>query len=162
MGTGLRFSARAVARSVPSPPRTISKSTLPGISLRVSQGSEVLMMSPVSLSIQTSMSRSRSHLRSGGTISRISSFFGFEMIPIFLMVINVESYAAGMGIVDCRSALSLFATPLFQSTIGNQQSAILAGFSPNCMQEILEVSLRAWQDALSLGKIAKAQFQHLA
>jgi hypothetical protein len=49
-----------------------------------------------------------------------------------------------------------------QSTISNQREAILAGFSPNCMQEILEVSLRAGQDAFSLGKIAKAQFQQLA
>jgi hypothetical protein len=55
-----------------------------------------------------------------------------------------------------------FATLLFQSTIDNQQSAILPGFSPNCMQEILEVSLRAWQDAFSLGKVAKAHFQQLA
>ena len=30
------------------------------------------------------------------------------------------------------------------------------------MQEIFEVSLRAWQDAFSLGKIAKAQLQQLA
>ena len=45
---------------------------------------------------------------------------------------------------------------------GLQVAVILAGFSPNCMQEILEVSLRAWQDAFSLGKIAKAQFQQLA
>jgi len=30
------------------------------------------------------------------------------------------------------------------------------------MQEILEVSLRAGQDAFSLGKIAKAEFQQLA
>jgi hypothetical protein len=44
-------------------------------------------MAPVSLSMQTSMSRWRSHSRSGGTISPISNFFGFETIPTFLMII---------------------------------------------------------------------------
>ena len=43
------------------------------------------MIDPVSLSINTSMLRSRSHWSKEGTISRISVFLGLEMIPTRLM-----------------------------------------------------------------------------
>ena len=48
------------------------------------------------------------------------------------------------------------------SAIDNRQSAILTGFSPNRMQEILEVPLRPRQDAFGLGQLAEAELQQLA
>ena len=76
------------------------------------------------------------------------------------------SGSEGGGTGTTRSFLPLSSRPPEPDgcarRFGLQVAVILAGFSPNCMQEILEVSLRAWQDAFGLGKIAKAQFQQLA
>src|SRR5437867_3997083 len=87
-GTCLRLIARAAAKSVPSPPSTMIKSTCEGISFRVRHFSPRARLAPVSLSRHTSIERARNQSSSGPTVSPTSAFLGFEMMPTFLMAIG--------------------------------------------------------------------------
>ena len=85
MGTGLRFRARAVASNVPSPPSTISKSTLDGhlvagqaALFRLHDGAGFLVNKRLDAAFTEPFEQA-------GTISRISVFFGLEMMPTRLM-----------------------------------------------------------------------------
>src|SRR5579863_5418112 len=133
-GTGLRFRARAVASRVPSPPSTTIRSTCAGISLRVRLFSRISRVAAVSLSIQDSIWRWRSHSMSGGTISRTSVFFGLEVTPIFLMRI-------------------------VHPPASRRRPAILVGFSPNRMKEKLAIAGGARQHALGRSQIGEAEFR---
>src|SRR5437016_6107907 len=87
-GTGLRLIARAAAKSVPSPPSTMMRSTCEGIWFRVRHFSPRARLAPVSLSRHTSIECACSQSSSGPTVSPTSAFLGFEMMPTFLIAIG--------------------------------------------------------------------------